>query len=216
MTTTARAGGLLAALVEIALSVGGYYLLRASGVGVFWALTAPAVAVACVSVAVTVRRGRVDAIGLLVLLELTATIVLSLVTRSPRVAALRESVYFAIGGAWCLATLAGRRPFSHTSTTVIATFGDPRREAAFARAWRDVPRYRMWQRLLTVSFGVLMIAAAGLKAWVVWSAPATGIAHAVDVSNTITVVLVAALGVGSGVLIQGPRRIIESLLEQPA
>ncbi|HVV18344.1 MAG TPA: hypothetical protein VHF06_02850 [Pseudonocardiaceae bacterium] len=78
-----KAGGLLSTLVEVALSFGLYYLLRAFGVGVFWALTAPAVAVAAVTAFVTLRRRRIDMIGLLVLCELAATIILSLVTGTP-------------------------------------------------------------------------------------------------------------------------------------
>ncbi len=129
----------MAALLEIALSFGIYYLLRAFGVSVFWSLVAPAIAVLAVVAFVTVRRGRIDLVGLLVLFELAATITLSLVTQSPRVAALREPVYFFIGGAFCLTTLCHRIPLSHLSTSSIATFGDPKRERAFADAWRDVP-----------------------------------------------------------------------------
>jgi hypothetical protein len=121
-----KGGGVLSALLEVALSIGGYYLLRAFDVNVFWALTVPATIVAVVTVVVTVRRGRTDMIGLLVVLELVATITLSLATQSARIAALREPVYILIGGVFCLATLFHRTPFSHVSTTSIATFRDPK------------------------------------------------------------------------------------------
>ncbi|MEV4320135.1 VC0807 family protein [Actinocrispum sp. NPDC049592] len=200
------------ALLEIALSIGGYYLLRAFGAGVFWALTAPAIAVAIVALTETVRRHRVDMIGLLVLCELAATLTLSLVTQSALVAALREPVYVLIGGVFCLATLLFRRPFSHVSTAAIATFGDSRRAAAFDHAWREVPRYRMWQRLITASFGLIMVATAVIRADIL--ATASDLAHAIDVSNILGFVMIGAVVVVSAILIQPARKIIEELLER--
>jgi hypothetical protein len=209
----ARTGGLLASLAEIVLSIGGYYLLRAFGVGVFWALTMPAIAVAAVAVAVTVRRRRVDLVGLLVLCEIAATITLSLATRSPRVAALRETAYVLIAGGFCLVTLVCRTPLTHASTVSIATFGDPKRERAFGRAWRDVPEYRLWQRLLTASLGLIMVVTSAIKAYILLSTPDDHIARAVDVCNVITFVMIGALVVVSAALVQRPKKIIERLLE---
>ena len=213
-TRKSKVGGLLTALLELALSFGGYYLLRAFGVNVFWALTVPAIAVAAVTVVTTVRRGRIDLVGLLVLAELGVTIVLSLLTRSPRVAASREPFYILVGGLFCLVTLVHRRPFTHLSTSSIANFGDPKRERAFELAWQDVPEYRMWQRLLTAFFGVVMVGAAVIRIWLVFSAPAAGIAHTVDVSNAIGLVMIGVLLVGSTLLIQRPRKIVEKLVSR--
>jgi hypothetical protein len=209
-----RAGGLLSSLLEIVLSVGGYYLLRAFDVGVFWALTAPAIAVAVVALVVTVRRRRVDLIGLLVLCEIAATVTLSLATHSPRVAALREAAYVLIAGVFCLITLVYRTPLAHASTMSIATFGDPKRQQAFERAWREVPEYRLWQRLLTASFGLIMVATSVTKAYLLLPAPDNDITHAVDVCNILTFVMIGTLVAVSAVLIQRPRKIIEGLLEQ--
>jgi hypothetical protein len=209
-----QAGSFLSAILELVLTFGGYYLLRAFGVSVFWSLTVPAIAVAAVTVAVTVRRRKVDLIGLLVLMELTVTIVVSLVTRSARIAAVREPVYILIGGLFCLVTLLGKVPFSHTSTASFASFGDPKRKRAFETAWSDVPRYRMWQRLLTACFGVIMVVTAVIRIGLLWSAPSARIAHAVNVSNTLSFVMIGALIVVSGALIQPPKKIIEELVQQ--
>lgn len=210
----ARVGGLLSSLLEIVLSVGGYYLLRAFDVGVFWALTAPAIAVAVVAVVVTVRRRRIDLVGLLVLCEIAVTITLSLATLSPRIAALREAAYVLIAGVFCLVTLVSRAPLAHASTMSIATFGDPKRERAFERAWREVPEYRLWQRLLTASLGLIMVVTSIVKAYILLAALDDHIAHAVDVGNILTLVMAGALVVVSAVLIQRPRKIIEQLLER--
>lgn len=199
------------ALLEVAVSVGGYYVLRACGTGVFWSLTGPALAVAVLAVASTVRRRRLDLVGLLVLLELATTLTLTLVTRNPRVAALREAAYVLVAGIFCLITLFRRAPLTHVFAASAASFGDPARERAFADAWSSVPRYRRWQRALTASTGVILLAAAVVRAAILLSASEAGLAHAVDVSNTVTLYMLGALGVASGVLIQVPRRIIERL-----
>ena len=148
------------------------------------------------------------------LCELAATITLSLVTQSPRIAALREAAYVVIAGIFCLLTLAHRAPLAHTSTMSLATFGDPKREQAFQRAWRDVPEYRRWLRLLTAALGLILVATGIARAYILFSAPDNQIAHAVDVGNTLTFVMVGLLAVVSAALIQRPRKIIERLLEQ--
>lgn len=200
-----------AALVEVVVSVGGYYLLRACGAGVFWSLTGPALAVAALAVATTVRRRRLDLVGLVVLLELATTLTVTLITRNPRVAALREAAYVLVAGVWCLVTLVRRAPLTHVFAASAASFGDPARERAFAYAWSSVPRYRRWQCALTALTGVILLAAAALRALILLSASEPGLAHAVDLSNTVTLYMLAALGLASGVLIQVPRKIIERL-----
>ena len=208
-----KVSGLLSPLLEVALSIGGYYLLRAFGVGVFWALTTPAIAIAVVAVVVTVHRRRVDMIGLLVLLELATTITLSLATRSPRIAALREAAYILVTGVFCLVTLF-RTPLTHMSTSSMATFGDPVREKAFELAWRDVPRYRMWQRLITASLGLIMVVSALVRAYILFSAPDTSMAHAIDVSNIVSTVMWVAVFVVPAILIQPARQIVQGLAER--
>jgi hypothetical protein len=207
---TTRSGGLLSTVLELALSFGLYYLLRAFGVDVFWALTAPAVAVGAVAIVFTIRRGRLDMIGLLVLCELAVTITLSVVTQSPLVAALREPAYFLIAGVFCLITLLHRQPFSHAATATLASFGDPTRQRAFADAWATVPRYRYWQRMITVCYGVIMVASALIRGWLLDTA--ADLAHAIDVSNLISLVSIGVLIAAGAVLIQPARKIIEELL----
>lgn len=203
---------MLSSILEIGLSVGGYYLLRGLHVTVFWALTVPAIAVAVVAVAGTVRRRRIDMIGALVLVELAITIALSLITRSARIAAVREPLYVLAAGAFCLVTLLQRRPLTDRSTARLASFGDPKRKAAFEYAWRHVPQYRRWQRTLTASIGLIMVASSAIRAMLIAAVPSGDLVHAIDVSNTVGILMLLALGLVSGVLIQPPRKIIDQLL----
>lgn len=209
-----QAGGLLSALLEIVVSVGGYYVLRAVGVGVFWALTVPGIAVAVIALVATARRRRIDMIGLLVLVEVIASITLTLVTQDPRIAAVRESVYVSISGLFCLATLFRRRPLTHVSAASVATFGDSLRAEAFELAWRDVPRYRLVQRSLTASLGLMILVASGIRVGILYSFPLAQVAHAIDLSNLVGTAMWVALVVVSAVLIQPARRIVVRLFER--
>jgi hypothetical protein len=205
-TAVARAGTVLA---ELVVSFGGYYLLRALGVEVFWALLAPAIAVGGIGSVTTARRRCVDLVGAMVLAELTVTICVSLGTGSARIGALRDPFYLAVAGMFALITLLGRRPLSHTSTANVASAGNPVRRRGFEQAWEQVPSYRNWQRALTATIGLILLGSAAVKAIVIITSPAARIAHAVNVSNTITLVMIAVFCATTGILIQPPRRIVD-------
>jgi hypothetical protein len=205
-SAAARGGTVLA---ELAVSFGGYYLLRALGVEVFWALLAPAIVVGAIAAVTTARRRRVDLIGALVLAELVVTICVSLATGSSRIGALRDPFYLAVAGLFALVTLLGRRPLSHTSTASVASAGDPVHRRGFEQAWEQVPSYRNWQRALTAAIGLILLGSAAVKAIVIITSPAARIAHAVNVSNTITLVMIAVFCATTGILIQPPRRVVD-------
>jgi hypothetical protein len=65
-----------------------------------------------------------------------------------------------------------------------------------------VPEYGTWQRLLTACFGLIMIVRAVIRPDVV--CPPARIAHAINASNIISLAMIAALAIVSGVLIQRP------------
>lgn len=96
----------------------------------------------------------------------------------------------------------------------MASFGDPKREKAFELAWTEEPRYRRWQRLLTATLGALMVGAGVIRAYILYAAPDSGIAHAVDVSNAVGTVMWVAVFVVPAVLIQPARRIVQDVLER--
>jgi hypothetical protein len=72
----------------------------------------------------------------------------------------------------------------------------------------------MWQRLLTACFGLIMIVRAVIRLDVACSAPAARIAHAVIVSDIISLAMVAELAIVSGVLVRRPGKIIAGLAGQ--
>ena len=209
-----QAGGLLSLLLEIVVSIGGYYALRAAGVDVFWSLTLPGLGVAIVAVITTVRRRRVDMLGLLVLFEVAASLWLVLVTRDPRIAAIRGAVYVAIGGVFCLATLVRKQPMTAVSASSLASFGDPTRARAFELAWRDVPRYRLAMRAQTAAIGLILIIGSAVQVEILYAHSLSDVAHAIDIANIInTGMWVAAVVAAVGFMLPA-RRIVLSIVSR--
>jgi hypothetical protein len=206
-----RVGGLLSMLLEIVVSIGGYYLLRAVGVDVFWSLVLPGFGVAIVAVTATVRRRRVDMLGLLVLFEVAASLALVLVTQDPRIAAIRGAIYVSIGGLFCLSTLLREQPMTAVSTSSLASFGDPTRARAFELAWRDVPRYRLAMRAQTAAIGLILIIGSAVQAEILYTHPLSEVAHAIDVANLVnTGMWVAMIAAAVGFMVPA-RRIVLSI-----
>jgi predicted anti-sigma-YlaC factor YlaD len=207
-----RVGGLLSTLLEIVVSVGGYYALRAVGVDAFWALVSPGVVVAIIAGAATVRRRRIDMMGLLVLFEVAASLSLVLVTRDPRIAAIRGPVYVSIGGLFCLATLVRGRPMTEVSTSSLAGFGDPLRAKAFEVAWRDVPRYRLTQRVQTAAIGLILVVGSAVQVEILYSHPLSQVAHAIDAANIVNTGTWVAVVLVSVALTLPARRLVLSIV----
>lgn len=81
MNTKLRA--VLPMLLDVTIPVAGYYVLSACGLDDFWALTIAGVATAVNAVVGTLRRRRLDALGMLVVLEIALSIALFFVTGIP-------------------------------------------------------------------------------------------------------------------------------------
>ncbi|MFD2422094.1 VC0807 family protein [Amycolatopsis pigmentata] len=210
-----QAGGLLSILLEIAISIGGYYVLRAVGIDVFWSLTLPGIGVAIVAVIATVRRRRVDMLGLLVLFEVAASLSLVLTTHDPRIAAIRGPVYVSIGGLFCLATLVRKQPITAVTTSSLASFGDPARARAFESAWRAVPRYRLIMRAQTAAIGLILLTGSTIQVGILYAQPLSDVAHAIDIANIVnTVMWVAEVAAAVGFMVPA-RRIVLSIVDRP-
>lgn len=201
-------------VLEIVISIGGYYALRAVGVDVFWSLTAPGIGVAIVAVIATLRRRRVDMLGLLVLFEVAASLSFVLVTQDPRIAAVRGAVYVAIGGVFCLATLVRGRPMTAVSTSSVASFGDPTRARAFESAWREVPRYRLFMRAQTAAIGLILIVGSAVQAAVLYAHPLAEVAHAIDIANIVNTGMWVAAVVAAVGFMMPARRIVLSIVRR--
>lgn len=154
-------------LLDLVIPVAGYYLLHALGADDFWALTIAGGATAVNALVNTIRKGRLDAIGTLVVLEIALSVALFAVTSDPRVVLLKPSFYTALAGVYLLYTCLVGRPFLLDAGKPFATRGDVGRERAYETAWAESAGFRREQRLLTAAWGVLWLVESVVRAVVV-------------------------------------------------
>src|SRR4029453_4131175 len=181
---TSRWQALLPTLLDLVIPTAGYFLLHWAGLADIWALTTPAAATPHTAAVPTIRGGRLDALGLLVVAEIAVSIALTVITEDPRLLLARPAVYLAVAGVVnLLSCVAGRppsytppalvagRPLSSTAATPMATKGEPERALAYERAWHHSPELRRIHRQLTAGIGVALVAYAVIRVLIVYSLP---------------------------------------------
>ena len=158
---------ILPMIVDIVLPVAGYYLLSACGVDDFWALTIAGLATAAHALFTTVRKGKLDGIGALVVLEIALSLVLLAVTRDPRIVLLKPSFYTALAGIFLLGTCLTGKPFTIDVTRPMAIGGDPSRAPAVDAAAAHSAGFRRVHMQLTAVWGVIWLAESVVRGWIV-------------------------------------------------
>jgi hypothetical protein len=150
---TSRLRALLPTLLDLVIPTAGYFLLHWAGLSDVWALTIAGSATGVNALVHTIRRGRLDVLGLLVVAEIGVSVVLVVVTADPRLILARSAVYLAVAGLVNLVSCFAGRPLSYTASTPMATKGDPERAVAYERAWHHSPELRRIHRQLTAGIG---------------------------------------------------------------
>lgn len=172
-TKRALATGILLALACSAVTAGCAWIGKPDGV----AIVAGTALLVIVQGAIFVRTQRkLDGFALLVLTEVIATIVLTLISNDPRFVLMRPSFYTAIAGVYVLLTTGAAQPFMMQVTRPMAADGDPVRAAAFDRAGRESPRFRRIEQIMTAGLGLVLIGEAVLRIVVILSRPAADLA----------------------------------------
>src|SRR4030095_3347974 len=107
---TSRLRALLPTLLDLVIHTAGYFLLHWAGLPDIWALTIAGAATGVNALVTTIRRGRLDALGLLVVAEVGVSVVLVAVTADPRLILARPAVYLAVARVVNLGSWFARRP----------------------------------------------------------------------------------------------------------
>lgn len=151
-------------LISIVGPIGIYFLLHSAfRVSEVWSLTAGTGVAAANTVYGAIRRGRIDGISVLVMVELVISIILIVVTRSPRVLLFKPAVSIAVIGFYVLSTCIWGRPTAYQTTLSAIARGDSVRAAAYERAWITSGEFRRRLRTISALWGIsfLIDAAAG-------------------------------------------------------
>ena len=119
---------------------------------------------------------RVDGFGLLVLAEIAASVVVTVISDDPRFVLARVAVYTAVAGVYVLFTCVVGRPIMLDATKPMAAAGDPVRAQAFENAWSRNARFRAVVRADTAGLGVVLLAESVLRVLVVYGSTEPNVA----------------------------------------
>lgn len=115
------------------------------------------------------RGKRIDGFGLLVLVEIAASVAVTVISDDPRFVLARSSIYLTIGGIYTIVTCWVGRPLMLDATKPMAAAGDPVRAQGYENAWTNSPAFRTIKRLMTAGLGVVLIAVAALQALLIYT-----------------------------------------------
>jgi intracellular septation protein A len=154
----------------LAAPVAGYYLLRAAGIDARLALIAGAAA-SVLGLAVHLLRGRrLDDLGAMFAVLTLLALALTLVNGSPRFLLAKDGLLTAASGLWFLGSVRwGARPAG-------LTFGRPLMEPMtrghdWDELWDTVPMFRRAWRVVTVIWGVTLLADAVVRVVTAYTLP---------------------------------------------
>ena len=202
-------------LASTALSLAVMFGLYAAG------LSAPVAMVAGLVVqggGVTVsilRRGKLDGFALLVLTELALGIVLSLVTSGdPRFLVARPAFYTAVAAVYVFVTCFRGEAFMYVVSRPMAVAGDPKRDVAYTKAWRNSAGFRRLERIGTAAFGLILLAESVLRVVLVFQFDADDVAASSLVSQLPVIILFVLYIVGfKAILVPRLSRFVEAEME---
>ena len=218
MTTPSptRLRALLPMLIDIGAPIIVYFILHSLGVGDVLALTIGGMVTAINAIVGTVRRRRLDSVGLLVVAEIALSIALLLVTEDPRILLIKPSFYVGFAAIYAFATCFVGRPIGYETAKPFATKGDPERLAAYERAWERSPEFRRKERVITARWGVAFLADALLRVLVVYSFSAEQVSESLLLSQVPGIVLISAALVFTRLQVPTIRTIVDAQQEELA
>jgi hypothetical protein len=176
----------------------GYFIVQAFGMGAMWALTV-AGTLAGVSTAVnTIRRKGLDALGLLVVLEIVASLVVLIFFRDSRLLMIRPSIYTAVAAIFLMNSAFIGQPLSFAGSRAMAAKGGPARIAAFERTWERSPEFRRTHKMVTFGFGVGLAVDSILRVVIVYHSSVQRSAWLSNVPHLTAMVLIIAVSALAG------------------
>lgn len=175
-----------------------YALVHALGAPGFWAMTAAGTAAALSAVINSLRRKGFDAVGLLVLLEIIAALLIMIFVREPRLLLVRPSFYTALAAVFLLTSVLSGRPLTYAGARTIAARKGPDRLAAYERAWQFSPAFRRTHLLVTLGFAICLAVDSVLRVLIVYTASLDRAAWLSNVPHLVAMVLMVATSALAG------------------
>ena len=192
---------------DIVAPILGYLVVHWFGARAIWALTAGGLIAGASTAVNSIRRKGLDRVGVLVILEIVASIGLLFLTRDPRLLLIRPSFYTGIAAVYLVFTSVVGRPLSFDGAKPMATHGDPQRLAAYELAWRSSPEFRRAHKVVTFGFGLALAADSVLRVVIVYRYPVERSAWLSNVPHVVAIILIIAASALAG---RTFKRLVES------
>lgn len=186
------------ALVDTVGPIVTFSVLHALGVPPLVAMIYGTIVAITSTVVNTVKRKRLDAVGVLVIAEIMAAIVMQVLIHDIRLLMAKPSVYSLIGGVFVLSTLFRSQPITYIGARPMATKGDPERSRAYDRAWTNSSQFRAIHRTATLGWGLAFLADAILRVVIVYGLPVDRAIWWSNVPHIAAIVLLAGFSAFMG------------------
>ncbi|MGW2900239.1 VC0807 family protein [Streptomyces sp. NPDC001212] len=202
MTTNLKRASLTPLLVDVAVPVGGYYLLKYGfGMSTLAALGWSSVAPALRTGWAAARERRVNGFAALILFVNVVGLLLSFVAGDPRLMLAKDSGVSSAIGIGILVSVAMGRPMMTAAMKPWLVKGDARREAVWARLAAESADFQRAEKVFSLVWGAVLLAECVVRVVGAYTLP-------VDTMVWLgTVIMVVAMVLGfllSGALAAGP------------
>jgi hypothetical protein len=175
-----------------------YFLVKAFGAPVVWAMTIAGAVAGLSAVVNSIRRGKIDALGALVVVEIIASLLLMIFVRDPRLALIRPSFYTAVASVFLISSAFVGQPLTFAGSRQMAASGGPARLAAFERTWEKSAEFRRTHRRVTFGFGIAFALDSILRVAIVYGTPVERAAWLSNIPHLTAIVLMVAISALAG------------------
>jgi hypothetical protein len=177
-------------LVDIIVPLVTYYALTSVGLSPFWSLLFGGALTTIVSIINTIRRGKIDNLGVLVIVEIALGLVLGLAVRDPRLTLARGSLFIGLAGIWILVNTFTGRPITVDATKPFAAKkGGTDGIIAFEWLAQNSQRFLRIHRSLSTVWSVMFLAYATMRVIVIYSVTISEAVWLTEVPGIIAVAI---------------------------
>ena len=177
-------------LLDLAVPLGSYYLLRKLGMGLVPSLAASGILPAARTIAGVVRNRTVNGLAALIVVVNVVSIAISFWAGDPRLMLAKDSVVSSTIGIAILISVFAGRPLMTAGMRPFLVKGDVAKDEAFGRLLAASPRFRRLERMFSLVWGIALLAECVVRVVCVYLLP---VGTMVWLS---TVLLIAAIVIG--------------------
>jgi hypothetical protein len=189
----------------------GYLIIHWFGARAVWALTAGGLIAGTSTAVNTIRQKGLDRVGMLVILEIVASIAMLLLLKDPRLLLIRPSFYTAVAAGYLIFTVFVGRPLSFDGSKPMATQGDPVKLAALEQVWEQSAEFRLTHKIVTAGIGIALAVDSVLRVVIVYRYPLEKSAWLSNMPHVTAMILILVASALAG---RRFKRIGEALMKQ--